>query len=126
MARIRYLKPDFFEDEHIAQLSFVHRLTYAGLWCLADKEGRLEDSPTKIKSKLFSSDLSRINRKININKVLDDLTHKPFIVRYEVEGKKYIEIINFLKHQRPHHTEKNSEIPPFSGEITVKTPLSNG
>lgn len=126
MARIRYLKPDFFEDEHLAQLPFVHRLTYAGLWCLADKAGRLEDSPVKIKARLFSSDLSTINKKIDIDKILEDLTHKPFIVRYEAENKKYIEIINFLKHQRPHHTEKNSEIPPFNGEITVKEPLKTG
>lgn len=126
MARIRSLKPDFFEDEDLAQLPFEHRLVFAGLWCLADKAGRLFDKPVQIKAKLFSSDLSEINKKVNIEKILSELNKKPFIKRYSVDDKKYIEIINFLKHQHPHFTEKESEIPPDNGEITVKTPLSNG
>ena len=40
MARIRYLKPDFFKDEDIKELSFEARLFYQGLWVQADREGR--------------------------------------------------------------------------------------
>jgi len=126
MARIRYLKPDFFGDEHIASLPFEHRLSFAGLWCLADREGRLEDSPPTIKRFLFSSDLSNINQFVDMDKILNDLTKKPFIIRYQVDEKKYIQVLNFLKHQLVHHTEKKSIIPPPSKSLTVKSPLKDG
>jgi len=126
MARIRSVKPDFFLDEDIAQLPFEQRLAFIGLWCLADKEGRLEDKPQKIKAMLFSSDFSSINKRVNIEKVLIALTEKPFIVRYEVDEKKYIQIVNFNEHQRPHHTEADSTYPAFNGVITVNSPLLDG
>ena len=36
----------------------------------------------------------------------------PFIQRYESEGVKYIQIFRWNKHQKPHHTEKESIFPP--------------
>ena len=53
MPRIRYLKPCFFKDEDIASLPHQTRLLYQGLWVLADKEGRLEDRPKRIKAEIF-------------------------------------------------------------------------
>lgn len=106
MPRIRYIKPDFFFDEDLADLPFEHRLAYSGLWCQADREGRLEDSPKKLKAHIFPYD------EVDMNKILNDLAKKPFVVRYELNGKKYLQIINFHKHQKPHHTEQDSKIPP--------------
>jgi len=125
MPRIRYLKPDFFLDEDIANLPLAHRLTFAGLWCIADKAGRMQDAPKTIKCLIFPSDLSNINKELDINAILNDLAKKPFIKRYTVNNKKYIEIINFSKHQRPHHTEKESVIPDSNGVSTVSTPLKH-
>ena len=119
--RIRYLKPEFFKDEILAQLSFEARLTFAGLWCMADKAGRLEDCPSRIKAELFSSDLSKINQTIEVESVLDQLSKKPFIKRYMVDGKKYIEIINFLKHQNIHRNEKESKLPSSNDKSAVIT-----
>jgi len=53
MARIRSLKPDFFKDEDLAVLPFEARLLFEGLWCYADKEGRLEDRPKYLKGVEF-------------------------------------------------------------------------
>jgi hypothetical protein len=39
---------------------------------------------------------------------------------YEVEGKKFFDIPTFKEHQRPHKTERKSEIPGFAGSLTVK------
>lgn len=119
MARIRYLKHDFFLDEELAVLPFETRLTFQGLWILADRRGRLEDRPMKIKAMIFPYDT------VKIEKCLEQLTIKPFIHRYEAEGRKYIQILNFEKHQKPHHTERESTIPPFNGELTVKQPLEH-
>lgn len=120
MARIRYIKPDFFFDEHLADLKFECRIAFAGLWCHADRSGRLEDSPKKIKALIFPYDI------VDMDEILNELCKKPFIYRYEVDGKRYIQIINFEEHQKPHHTEKNSEIPPYKQTLTVKQPLKHG
>ena len=45
---------------------------------------------------------------------------RSFIVRYEINGEKYIQIINWDKHQKPHHTEKTSTIPPYNPSLKRK------
>lgn len=126
MARIRYLKPDFFKDEHIKDLPYAARLFYQGLWCIADREGRLEDRPERLKIEIMPYD------KIDIEKTLSQLAEpkknstRPFIIRYQIGEEKYIQIVKWLEHQRPHHTEKKSIIPPptdINGEVSVKRPL---
>lgn len=112
MARIRYLKPDFFKDEDIGRLPFEVRLFFAGLWGLADKAGRLEDRPLRLKVEIFPYD------DVDPEKCLMMLSEpkvgsgQPFINRYSTDGQRYIEIVNWEKHQKPHHTEKESVIPP--------------
>ncbi len=103
--RARNIKPGFFENEDLAELSPEARLLFIGLWCMADKRGRLEDTPKKIKRTLLPYD------EVNVDKLLTSLHEKGFIVRYEVMGNRYIEIANFSKHQRPHPKEKESQIP---------------
>lgn len=120
MARIRYLKPDFFKDEHLAELPFESRLFFAGLWNFADKAGRLEDRPKRLKVEIFPYD------KVDVEKCLDLLSKpkkgstKPFIYRYEVDEENFIQILNWEKHQKPHHTEKDSVIPAPNIKRTKK------
>lgn len=111
MPRIRYIKPEFFSDEDLSELKFETRLTFAGLWCYADKSGRLENRPKFLKAMIFPYE------NVDIEKQLDALSKtksngKPFIQRYEIDGLKLIEIPNWDKHQKPHHTEKDSIFPP--------------
>ena len=112
MARIRYLKPDFFKDEDLAELPFETRLFFAGLWNFADKAGRLEDRPLRLKAEIFPYD------KVDVDKCLDLLSKpkngsgKPFLQRYKVGQERFIQITGWDKHQRPHHTEQDSHIPP--------------
>ena len=124
MARIRYLKPEFFIDEDLKNLPYEARLFFAGLWCHADKAGRLEDRPERLKVQIMPYD------KIDPEKILTLLssnksTGKPYINRYSVNGSKYIQILQWENHQKPHHTEKDSVIPPFNGELTVNIDVSN-
>lgn len=112
MARARLLKPDFFLDEDLAKLPAEARLLFAGLWTLADRDGRLEDRPGRIRAQLFPYDPD-----CNIVGLLTALgrprehSSRGFIVRYETEGRRYIQIVNFKAHQRPHPKEPVSEIP---------------
>jgi hypothetical protein len=49
-----------------------------------------------------------------------------FALRYEVENIKYIQILNFDKHQRPHHQEQDSVIPdPLSSHQGTSEPRTN-
>jgi len=111
MPRIRYLKPEFFTDEDLAELSFQTRLTFEGLWCYADKAGRLEDRPRFLKAMIFPyDDIDMINELETLSK--PKCNGRLFIERYEYEGQKFIQIVNWDKHQKPHHTETDSKIPP--------------
>jgi len=48
---------------------------------------------------------------VDVDGGLQDLADAKFIVRYEVKAARYIEIINFIKHQHPHVKESASTIP---------------
>lgn len=105
MARIRSIKPEFFMHEDLAELSPVHRLLFIGLWTLADREGRLEDRPRRIKAGLFPWD------DLDVEGMLEDLAAGGFLVRYEADGMRCIAIPTFARHQRPHVREAASELP---------------
>lgn len=124
MARIRYLKPDFFKDEDIAELPHNIRIFYAGLWCYADRAGRLEDRPKRLKAEIYPYEDFDVESALNQLSLPKKSNHKPFIVRYQKDGCSYIQILQWDKHQKPHPTEKKSEIPPpNNSDLTVKERL---
>ena len=140
--RSRNIKPGFFDNEVLAEGGPCVQILFSGLWCLADREGRLEDRPVRIKVKIFPYYEPFIGLTVGpplsnggptvIERLIQILSEREFIKRYEVEGKRYIQILNFPKHQSPHNTEKASIIPKipdsynFNGGSTVNPPLSNG
>ena len=102
--RARNIKPGFFRNEDLVECSFAARLLYAGLWCMADRAGRLENRPKKIKMELFPAD------DLNMPALLDEL-HKKGLVLIYGDGDCFIWIPGFLKHQNPHKDEKASILP---------------
>lgn len=105
MARSRNIKPGFFRNADLAEMSFETRLLFIGLWTIADRAGRLEDRPKQIKMEIFPAD------NLDCDKLLDALASVGMVARYQVEGKRYIQVTNFSKHQNPHRDEKQSTIP---------------
>lgn len=105
MARSRSIKPGFFANEDLIELPFEYRLLFAGLWTLADREGRLEDRPKKIKLNIFPGD------NVDVDSGLAALARMNFIVRYEVSGIRYIQVTAWSKHQSPHIKETASTMP---------------
>ena len=103
MARSRNIKPGFFTNDELAECSPYARLLFAGLWTIADKEGRLDDRPKKVKAMPFDD--------VDCNDLLQQLHSHKFINRYQVNGDSYIQINNWKKHQNPHCKEAASEIP---------------
>ena len=112
------------------------RLFYAGMWCQADKAGRLRDDPMLLKAQIFPYD------KVDSEKCLKALAQskptskRPFIVRYCANGQSYIQILSWSEHQKPHHTEVDSKIPPhppikgmekgMENQLEASAPLDNG
>jgi hypothetical protein len=119
LARIRALKLGFFQNEALAEWSFAHRLLFEGLWVLADREGRLEDRPRRIKAQLFPYDA------VDVSQMLQDLASgsDPFIRRYVVDGQGYLLVRQFGKHQRPAKSEAPSILPepPECDELLSKS-----
>lgn len=100
MARARNIKPGFFKNEDLAECSAFARLCFAGMWTLADREGRLEDRPKRIKAELFSYD------SVEVEPLLQELARFGFILRYQDRaGLRIIQVLEFRKHQTPHFKE---------------------
>lgn len=122
MARARNIKPGFFKNEILGEMPMEARMLFIGLWTLADREGRLEDRPKRIKMELFPYD------SFDVDPMLSRLQADGFLTRYEVGGFRFIQIENFVKHQDPHYKEKASEIPPPEGveDIIKATAVTRG
>lgn len=130
MARARNIKPGLFKNELLGVADPFITLLFESLWTLADREGRLEDRPLRIKAETFP-----YREGLDVNGFLTELQRLGFILRYSVAGEPLIQILNFKKHQTPHNTEKASILPEYNGKaqlnqnsesITVKDTLSNG
>lgn len=109
MSRARNIKPGFFKNEILAECNPLARILFAGLWCEADREGRLEDRPKRLKVDCLPYD------DCDVGVLLQELATRGFIQRYEVDGVRYIQITEFLKHQNPHVREMPSAIPAPAG-----------
>jgi hypothetical protein len=120
--RARNIKPDFFRDAELSELTIEARYLFIGLWCLADREGKLKDNPKQIRFEVFPE----TKTKENIENLINSLKNHNLLIRYEVKGNRYIKVVNFLRHQSPHSTEKQSEIPdPVNSREVTDTSASN-
>lgn len=121
MARARTIKPSFFKNETLAELPLSARLLFIGLWTLADRAGRLEDRPRRIKAEIFPYE------DYDVESGLSDLCSGEFIVRYQVDESAYIQIVTFDKHQSPHVKEPASTIPApykYGASTSAAAPLT--
>lgn len=128
MARSRNIKPGFFRNEELVELPFETRLLFIGLWTLADRDGRLELRPKKIKLEIFPAD------EVDVSLELSRLARAGLVRAYTSQGKAYLEVSNFKKHQNPHHREPSNDFPgpdedlsqPFEFEGTSESPGQPG
>lgn len=109
MPRIRTIKPEFFSHEELSAKSAYARLLAIGLLTLADCEGRLRWVPMQVHSQVFPWEAE-----VKIEVLLSELIDCNYVVHYEVDGKRYVEICNFKKHQRLSGKEASfdSRLPP--------------
>jgi hypothetical protein len=122
VARTRNLKPGFFTNDVLAEVAPLGRLLFAGLWCHADREGRLEDRCKKLKAQILPFD------DVDVDALLGELAKRGFIVRYTVGADGFIQVAHFAKHQNPHVKEQASTIPASDkpGASTRQEPYEPG
>lgn len=104
MARIRYIKPEFFEDEKLGSVSPIARLLYIALFCHLDRSGVAPASYPVIKAKAFPFDES-----ISISDVktaVEDLVKIGRLQYFEHENQLYLFCPSFAKHQLFHKNER--------------------
>lgn len=123
MSRIRTVKPELFLDEDLGALPGDAALLFVGLWTVADREGRLEYRPGRLKAMLFPYREVDIPGLVSMLEACSASEQRPGKVRrYHTGGVDYLHIPAFCTHQRPHPKEAASilpEPPPWSGrEIT--------
>lgn len=109
MARIRTIKPEFPQSESMGRVSREARLCFILLWTICDDSGRTRASSRMLASLLYPYDEDAGKR---IDGWLGELETENCIVRYEVEGNTYLEIRNWLNHQRIDKPSA-SKLPPF-------------
>ena len=108
MARARQIKPTFFMHEVVAGLPAMVRLYWIGLWTLADRSGRVDFRPMRVKAQIFPYE------DFNVEEATLLLESKGFAQRCKFEnGLTVLYICNWEKHQRPHQNESQSELPPM-------------
>lgn len=122
MARSRNIKPGFFTNEELVELAMETRLLFIGIWTIADRDGRLEDRPKRIKMQVFPAD------DVDVDRSLNQLVESGFIQRYEVAGEKCIQVVNWSKHQSPHVKENASTLPapdsvPTESNVVDESPV---
>lgn len=102
MARARNIKPKFFQNDELGELSPLARLLFIGLWTIADFNGCLEYRPKRIKAQILPYD------DCSIEGLVSDLDKSGFISIYSVASQPYIKILKFKDHQNPHKNERDA------------------
>lgn len=97
MARIRSIKPEFPQSESMGRVSRDARLLFVMLWPICDDHGRTRAASRLLASLLFPYDTDAPGL---IDGWLAELEREGCIRRYEVNGSQYLEVCNWLIHQK--------------------------
>ncbi|OKH68058.1 hypothetical protein EB74_34135 [Mycobacterium sp. SWH-M5] len=101
--RIRSIKPEFWRSEDISAIEeWGTRLLFIGLWSYVDDNGVGLDRVPLIAADLFADDLARDPRETlaRVSRGLQQLSAAGRIVRYTLDGRQFLYVNNWEKHQR--------------------------
>ena len=120
--RIRTVKPEFFTHADLADLDKISqlpiRLSFLGLWCCCDREGRFKWDARRLGVQILPYD------HIDFEIILEILKTNGYIEKYEVDGKMYGFVPSFHRHQVINNREQESSLPPFQQPDLFSTELT--
>lgn len=109
MSRIRSIKPETSLSETLGRVSRDARLTFILLWPQCDDSGRTRAASRMLASLLYPYDDDAPGL---IEGWLSELEREGSIIRYKIDANVYIQVTNWLKHQKIDRPSK-SRIPEF-------------
>lgn len=109
MARIRTIKPEFPQSESMGNVSRDARLLFVLLWTICDDEGKSRGNSRMLASLLFPYD---DDAPAMIDSWMSELEEEGCVVRYQSGGSTYLQVLNWLNHQKIDKPSK-SKIPDF-------------
>ena len=98
MARIRTVKPEFFRDRKLSECSVSAQLTFIGLWCAADDEGRYLYEPGLLKADVWPLQEGVLAGQVAA--FVKELTRVAVVCEYETAGHRYLHVVNWHRHQK--------------------------
>jgi len=111
MARIRTIKPQFFDDEKLSTITLHARYMYIGLWGQSDDYGVVKGNTRWLKTKIFPYDPFSEDE---VAEWLGQLQALDLIRPFERNHEKFYYMKNLLKHQVINRISeaRNPEPPP--------------
>lgn len=97
MARIRTIKPEFPHSESMGRVSRDARLLFVSLWTICDDLGRARGASRILASLLFPYD---DDAPTLIDGWLGELEREGCVWFYDVGSSRYVQVANWLNHQR--------------------------
>ena len=110
MSYIRTIKPEFFRSESLSKLSVHARLMFAGLWTEADGSGRGVANAKVLKGTIWPCDDNVTDK--DVEQYLKSLDRTGHITLYEVDGKRYFQVLRWDVHQSAAFRRGGSRLPP--------------
>lgn len=107
LARAGNIKLSLYTSEELARLPIAARWLFVGLCMMADREGRLEDCPQRIKMTSFPAD------ELDVGPLLAGLAEAGLIVRFQAEGNACIWIPGYAQPQSSRHKPPETDPDEF-------------
>lgn len=119
MARIRSVKPEFWDSPSTGKASLRVRLLYIAMWNWADDWGIGDANPRRLLSFAFPSDGDSEVEPRNFRHLAEELSRCYGVKFYEVEGREFYEIQNWEDHQRTEKRATRRNPPASQAETTL-------
>ena len=128
MARIRTIKPEFWDSPSVASASPWARLLFIAMWNWADDYGRGTANLKELEGFAFPNDdhfTDRSGNTVHFRELVAEVAECFGVVLYEADGRPYYAIPTWDDHQRNERRAKQSKFPDPPASPQVNTTERN-
>lgn len=120
--RSRYIRPGICTNEDLAEIGPYAYILFTGLWMMADRDGRLEYRPKRIKAQVMPLwDEVTVG---TVEMLVEKLAERRMLQVYTCDGLSLIAICNWCKHQHLDPREKSTNLPAPPDSRSVREVLN--